>query len=168
MKKKMKAVRMETTFDSVKAEKHLKMMLKQYRIKVRKWSVTASGRAYFTVNEVKIPKPTDIERFCVGMHEIKHCIDGHWGKLYQSEYACEMFAIEQAELLGFDITEYKERARRYVIMCISKGYCRKLNLTTLDEHIKDFCNIDFSLWTNKKVFVSGWGTHKGELTINYQ
>jgi len=144
-------------FNQEKAEQHLKMMLKRYKIKVIKWSKGSCGRAYIGRKEIKIPKPTNTDRFCVCMHEIKHIIDGFWGKKYQMEYSCDMFAIEQAEELGFDAIEYRERARRYVIMNISKGYVRRLNLNNIDNAIREFCNIDFSEWEGKKVFVSGWG-----------
>ena len=151
-------------FDQEKAEQHLKKLLRQYKIKVVKWSVGSNGRAWFIRKEIKIPQPTNTDRFCIGMHEIKHIIDGHWGKLYEREFACETFAIEQAVQLGFDVSEYRERARRYIIMNIAKGYCRKLNLSKIDPKIKDFCNIDFAEWEGKKVFVSGWGNavRKGE------
>jgi hypothetical protein len=151
-------------FDKDIAEKHLKRLLKQYKIEVVKWSRTSCGRAYWNDKQVKIPHPTDLDRFCVGIHEIKHVIDGYFGKLYQREYACEKFAIQQAELLGFDdIETYQERARRYIIMTIAKGHCRGLNLDNIEPEIKRFCNIDFSEWKGKKVFVSGWGdaTYKG-------
>lgn len=145
-------------FDIEKATKHLNGLLIHYKIKVIKWSASSCGRANFLKKEIKIPKPTDVDRFCVCMHEIKHIIDGGGGKLYQREYACEMFAIEQAELLGFNCEIYKERARRYVIMAIAKGHCRRcFDFSKLESKISKFCNIDFSEWENKKVFVSGWG-----------
>lgn len=145
-------------FDEEKANNHLKKLLRQYKIKVTKWSIGSCGRAWPSIKKIKIPKPTDIDRFCVCMHEIKHVIDGISGKLYQREYFCEKFAIEQAELLNFDCTQYKERARRYVIMCIAKGYCRKLNLLKIDPEIKEFCAINFKEWKDKKVFIRGWGS----------
>lgn len=151
-------------FDKEKAEQHLKKMLRHYKIKVVKWSVSSCGRAYISAKEVKIPRPTDIDRFGVCMHEIKHIIDGIWGKLYQREFACEKFAIEQGQALGFDMSLYAERARRYIIMNIAKGYCRKLNLANIEPEIRNFCNIDFSEWNGHKVFVSGWGmeTYEGK------
>ncbi len=145
-------------FDKDKANEHLNKFLKIYKIKVIRWSASSSGYANPVLKEVKIPKPTDVDMFCVCMHEIKHIIDGKWGRLYQREYACEKFAIEQAESLGFNCQIYKERARRYVIMAIAKGHCRKpFDFSKLEPEIYDFCKIDFSEWENKKVFVSGWG-----------
>ena len=147
-------------FDREKAEKHLKQLLKKYNIKVRKYRVSASGRAYPSISEVEIPKPTDVERFCVCMHEIKHVIDGFWGKLYQREYFCEMFAITEAKKLGFDVTDYTERARRYVIVNVAKGYCRGLNLKNIEKDVVDFCKVDFSQWHCKNVFVRRNKTNK--------
>lgn len=151
-------------FDKERAIQHLNKLLNHYNIKVVKWSTGSNGRAWFAKREVKIPYPTNIDRFCVCMHEIKHIIDGKWGNLYQREYACEMFALEQAKLLGFDANMYRERARRYIIMNIAKGYCRKLKLSKLEPEIKEFCNINFDDWVGKKVYVSGWGSdsYKGK------
>lgn len=162
-----------TMFDKELAEQHLQKLLAQHRIKVRKWSASSCGRAWVSKKEVKIPHPTNIDRFCLAMHELGHVIKDASKKkmkLYQSEFIAEMFAIEQAELLGFDCSDYKERARRYVIMNIAKGYCRKLNLGTIEQEVKDFCQIDFKEWEGKKVFVTGWGndTYRGNpLTITF-
>lgn len=152
-------------FDKTLAENHLKSLLKNYKIKVHAWSATPCGWAKINSKSIKIPHPTNVERFCVGMHEIAHIINGKSGKLYEREYACEMFAIKQAELLSFDVSQYRERARRYVIMCIAKGYCRKLKLSSISKEIKNFCKIDFSAWGNKKVFVQNCGDTKKPLLI---
>lgn len=145
-------------FDQQIAEKHINSLLKNYKIKVVKRSKSSCGRANSSTHEVIIPHPTDVDRFCVCLHEIKHIIDGTKGKLYQREYACEKYAIEEAEKLGFDTSMYRERARRYVILCISKAHCRHLNLKEIPQEIKDFCNIDFSTWESRNVFVSNWGS----------
>lgn len=155
-------------FDQKKAENHLKSLLRRYKIKVKQWSVGSNGRAWPDAQLVKIPKPTDVDRFCVGMHEIKHIIDGIEKKLYQREYACEMFAIEQAESLGFDCADYKERARRYIIMNIAKGHCRRLDLSKIEPEIREFCQVDFGKWVGRKVFVSGWGNAKREFKISIE
>lgn len=149
---------MNNNFNTDTAKKHLNKLLRQYRIRVAKWSKGANGRAWSN-HTVKIPSPTDVERFCVCMHEIKHVIDGFSGKLYQREYACEIYAIEQAQLLGFDTSEYEVRAKGYVTMCISKGFCRGLNLDSIEPHIKEWCGVDFDQWKGKRVFVSGWSTN---------
>jgi hypothetical protein len=153
-------------FDRNIAEQHLKMLLKQYKIKVVKWCKSACGRAWVDKKEIAIPKPTDIINFCVAMHEIGHVIDGcHPMKLYRSEYKAEMFAMGQSKLLGFDCSKYEKRAKGYVIMCVAKGHCRKLNLKNIEQDVRDFCGIDFNEWEGKKVFVSGWVT--GSLKIRY-
>lgn len=154
-------------FDKRKAEQHLNHLLNQHNIYVKAWSSSSCGRAWISSREVKIPRVTNIDRFCVAMHELGHVIKGASKskmKLYQSEFIAEKFAFEQCELLGFDYSEYKERARRYMIMNIAKGYCRKLNLRTIEQEVKEFCQIDFQQWEGKKVFVSGWGldTYKGK------
>lgn len=154
-------------FDPLVAEKHLKLLLKTYKIKVKQWSAGANGRAWTSINLVKIPKPTNIEKFCVAMHELGHCIKGvnKTDKLYDSEYRAEQFAFEQAELFNWDYSEYKRRAKGYLTMCIAKGHCRKLNLDSIPQEIKDFCGVDFEAWKGKKVFVSNWTE---ELKISIQ
>ncbi len=150
-------------FNQQLAESHLNKLLKLYKITVKQWSKSSCGRAWPSKHEIKIPHPTDVDRFCVCMHEIKHVIDGRWGKLYEREYACEMFAINAAELLGFDVTTYRERARRYIIMNIAKGYCRGLSLGNISSEIKRFCQIDFKEWEGNSVYVQNWGenTYRG-------
>lgn len=159
-----------TPFDPVIAGKHLLQMLQTHDISITQWSAGPNGRAWVQSNQVKVPKPTDIERFCVAMHELGHCIKGaskYKMKLYKSEFIAEMFAIEQAEQFNWDVTNYKKRAKGYVIMCIAKGHCRKLNLDNIEPEIKKFCGVDFKKWKGKKVFVSNWGNDK-ELNIDIQ
>lgn len=147
-------------FDPKLADKHLKKMLRHYKIKVASWSTSSVGWARVSMKTVKIPKPTDIDRFCVAMHELGHIIKGACKSdmpLFKSEYIAEMFALEQAAIFNWDATQYKERARRYIIMNIAKGHCRRLNLDAIEKEIKDFCAIDFESWKGKRVFVSGWG-----------
>ena len=140
-------------FDLKIAEQHLKKLLKHYKIKVYQWSVGPNGKAYYDLKQIKIPHPTDIQRFCVAMHEIGHVVKGKSSKLYRSEYNAEMFALEQAALFNWDTSTYRERARWYVIMNIAKGYCRKLNLDSIEQDVKDFCQINFEEWKGKRVFV---------------
>lgn len=160
------------TFDKKLAQKHLNKLLKKHKITVKKYSKSSCGRAWVESKQIIIPEPKDIDRFCVAMHEIGHVVkeaSKSKMKLYQAEYLAEMYAIEQAKLLGFDSSGYEERARRYLIMNIAKGHCRKLNLSKIESEIKDFCKIDFSEWEGKKVFVSGWGssTAKYPLKITF-
>ena len=139
-------------------------LLKDHKIKVKKWSSSSCGRAYFQTREVKIPKPTNEDRFCICLHEIGHILHGEIGKRYEQEYTCEMFAINTAKQYGFDVTGYQERARRHIIICIAKAHCRGLNVDNIAPEIKLFCNVDFDTWKGKKVYVSNWGTdvYKGK------
>jgi hypothetical protein len=145
-----------TPFSPDLAEKYLKHLLKHYRIKVRAWSIGSNGRAWHDSREVKIPRPTDIDRFCIAMHELGHIInngDKRRMKLYRSEFIAETYAIKQAADFNWDVTEYRERARWYLIMNVAKGHCRKLNLDSIEDDVRDFCQIDFNEWRGKKVFV---------------
>lgn len=151
-------------FNKTIAQEHLNQMLTEHQINVVKWSTTSCGLAWIDKRDVKIPKPTNIDRFCLSMHELGHIIEKAGRKYmhaYEAEYYAEIFAFKQAENLGFDYTNYKERARRYVIMTIAKGYCRGLNIDNINQEIKDFCNIDFNLWKGNKVFIRNWG-HKNQ------
>lgn len=147
-------------FNPLIAQQHLDSLLTEHQITVVKWSSNPCGRAWVSKREVKIPKPTTVENFCVAMHELGHVIENASKSkmpLYRSEFIAENFAMSQAKLLRFDYTHYKERARRYIIMCIAKGYVRKLNLSRIESDVIKFCKVDFKSWNGKKVFVSGWG-----------
>jgi hypothetical protein len=154
-----------------KFEQHINQLLSFYGIRVKKWSKSSCGRAWDCNKTVIIPKPTDIDRFCVCLHEIGHIVNPcKSNKNFEKEYAAEMFAINQCRIAGYDCSDYKERARRYIIMNISKAHARKLNLKTIPDEIKQFCNINFSEWEGRKVFVRNWGvnTYKDkELVIEF-
>ena len=139
----------------------INQLLTEHKITVVKWSKSSCGRACVDKRLIKIPKPTNIDRFCVCLHEIGHIVKQATKrkmKLYQSEFLAESYVFEIAEKLQIDVSSYKERARRYVIMNIAKGYCRGLNLNTINPEVKKFCDIDFSAWEGKKVFVKNWGS----------
>lgn len=139
--------------------KQLQRLLKQHKVTVIAWSVTSCGYAHFKSRKVKIPTPTDIDRFCVCLHEIKHCIDGKLATRFIEEYECEKFAIETAAEFGYDVEEYTERSRRHIIVGIAKAHNRGYDVKKLPQEIKDFCQpCDFTAWAGNKVFASGWGT----------
>lgn len=143
------------------AEAHLTSLIKKYNIEVKEWRKTSSGSACLSSRSIAIPKPVDIDSFCVALHECGHVIKNTSKRkmpLYKSEFIAEKFAIEQAELLGFNACSYKERARRYIIMNISVSHFRnQVDVLKIPKEIREFCKIDFSTWKDKKVFVRGWG-----------
>lgn len=140
-------------FNETVAKNYINYLLNHYKIKVVSWSKSSCGRAYINRKEVKIPAPTDIDRFCVALHEIGHIVLGRSNRVYRTEYEAEKFALEHASYFYFDTREYTERARWYIVMNVSKGYCRRLNLDTIEQDVIDFCRIDFNEWKGKKVFV---------------
>lgn len=146
-----------SNFNSEIAKQHINKLLKHYKIHVRCWSVGSNGGAWVNLKEIKIPHPTDIDRFWIACHEIGHVVRGVDGRLFEYEYAAEMFAMEQCKIYDWDYRQPMERARRYIIMNIAKGHCRGLNLDTISQEIKQFCNIDFQAWKGRKVFVTNWG-----------
>ena len=145
-------------------ETYVNNLLRFHNIKVRQWSVQSCGRAYINRKEVKIPKPTNADRFGVCIHEIKHIIDGNIKPSYYAEYRCEQFALMHMRMINLpehEITMYKNRARGYVISKIAKAHARKLNLDKISKEVIEFCNMDFSNWKGKNVFVSNWGSTTG-------
>lgn len=139
--------------------------LKQNNVSVCKWSATSCGEAFWGTRTVKIPKPTNIDRLGICFHEIGHIVLEHDGiylnkPVWKKEYEAERFALDKLDFYGIDSTEYRERARRHLIMILAKGHCRRLDFNKVDQEIKDFCGIDFSSWRGRKVFVSGWGEPK--------
>lgn len=157
----------KTDFNTSLAWKELNKLLRFYDIKVVNWSASNCGIAYYRSRTIKIPQPTTPPRFAICMHEIKHIIIGKGGnRSYVDEYACEKFALSQLEKFGFDTKEYYENARRYIILCIAKGYCRKLNVNNIPQEIIDFCKIDFNDWKGYKIYVWAKKISRGSSVFN--
>lgn len=151
-------------YDQSIAERHLDSLLEEYNIKVAKYSKTSCGWADWTKNEIKIPVPTDVDRFCVCLHEVKHIIDGDAGYRFEQEFACDIYALREAEKLGFDTEYWKIRMRWHSLSRIAMATNRRLLVSKIPNHIKEyFSDVDFSKWEGKKVFV-GWD-HKGDNKI---
>ncbi len=154
-------------------QKIIDFLLRKHQIKVVKWSRSSCGRAWVLKREVKIPKATNKDRFCVALHEIGHIVKNARKKtlgLWKSEWLAEQYVFQTAEKFGIDISEYRERSRRYLVMNVAKGHCRGLNLDTLPADFQEFCRVDFKLWKNKKVFVKNWGvkSYSSPLVIEVQ
>ena len=132
-------------FNRSLAEQHVNKLLKFYNISVRRWRRGPSGRAWED-NTVEIPKPIDAEKLCVALHEIGHIRQGFRGLNYVQEYNAEQYAIREATRLGFDTTEYEDRAKWYVTMHICRGFRRKLQVKNIPQEIKDWCGINFDQW----------------------
>ena len=144
-------------YDPKEGEKIVNKLLKKHKIKVEKWSVSSCGYAYWKRDKdgygiVKIPKPTNADRFGVCLHEIKHIIDGKIRPSYLAEFRCDKYALDYFEDMNLDITEWKKRMRWHVLsrvaMATNRGH-RQVN-----KLVKDFYpDIDFESWYGKRVFV---------------
>ncbi len=141
-------------FDRKLAEKHLNALLKKHKIGVRAWSTTSCGMAWIKKREIKIPVPTNEDRFGVCMHEICHIIDGNGKTRFEEEFWCDAFAREQMELLGFDIEEWDKRTNWHVLAAIAKAVNNGMSIKKIPaEILKWFSEVDFSTWVGNKVFV---------------
>lgn len=141
-------------FDKVKAQNHLSKLLKQYKIKVIGYSTTSCGYARWRSREIKIPRPTNTDRFCVCMHEIKHIIDGDKGKRFEQEFDCDMYALLQAKMMAFGIKEWEKRMRWHSLSRIAMAHNRGYDISNLRSDIKSFFKeVNWSKWRGSRVFV---------------
>jgi hypothetical protein len=137
-------------FNSIEAENYIDKLLKFYNIKVRARSKSNSGVAYIEAREVKIPYSTDVVRFGVALHEIKHIIDGCIKPSWLGEWRCEQYAIKEIEKLGFDATDYIQNAKRYMRQIFAKAYNRKANLDKIDKEFLEFTEAPLDIMNEYK------------------
>lgn len=161
-------------FNKEIAEQHLNKLLKQYKIKVVKWSTTSSGCAWVKKKEIKIPKPTNPDRFGVCCHEVKHIIDGDIvngkkAKRFEQEFACDMFAREQMVLIDTGgIAEWDNRTNWHCLSRIAMAVNRGLNINKIGKEIREwFYDVDFEKWVGKKIFVQRSKANPKGYTIEY-
>lgn len=141
-------------FDKELANKYFNDLLKKYKIKVCGYSVTSSGWANIKKKEIKIPQPTNLDRFGVCLHEIKHIIDGDRGKRYEQEFYCDLFALDIFKELGYETEKWEQRMRWHSLSRIAMAINRGLNIRNINEEIISFFNeVNFSTWYGRKVFV---------------
>ena len=155
-------------FDQKVAEKHINGLVRRYKIKVIGYSVSSCGRAWPGSRKIKIPRPTNIDRFCVCLHEVKHIIDGLTGPSFKLEFDCDMYAMDEAKALGFDVSEWEKRTRWHSLSRIAMAMNRKMPARKIPDYIKEyFSDVDFSGWEGRKVFVSSDRKYKDiVITIN--
>lgn len=159
-------------FNQQIAEDHLNALLQKHNITVYGWSATSCGRAKWKKREIKIPHPTNADRFGVCMHEIKHIIDGNKGKRFEQEFACDMFAREQMILIGTGgIAEWDKRTNWHCLSRIAMAVNRGLRVNKIGLEIRSwFVDVDFNTWRGMKVFIRMTKTGKGytiTLTQNF-
>jgi hypothetical protein len=140
-------------FNKKNAEQYIDALLKQHNITVAKWSVASCGWANIKERCIKIPKPTNVDRFAVCLHEIKHIIDGNWGERFQLEFACDKFALDTLTELGYDTTEWYNTMKCHALSYIAKAHNKGTDLSKMNTEIRRFFEeVDFSKWVGKKVF----------------
>lgn len=141
-------------FDKKIAESYINKLLKKHKITVYAWSTTSCGRARKKSKSIKIPKPTNIDRFGVCLHEINHIISRKGSTSFEKEFYCDMYARNILIELGYDTTEWDRRTKWHILSRIAMGHNRGLNHNKINSEIREFFKeIDFNKWINKKVFV---------------
>lgn len=147
---------------------YLNRLCKKHKIKVIAWSASSCGRAYIKRKEIKIPKPTNLDRFAVGLHEIFHII-GHKGSTtFEKEFYCDKYALDILIELDYPTEEWTKRMKWHVLAQIAKAHNRGLNHSKINPQILSFFkDIDFNLWSGKKVFV-GYKYSKNPIPENIE
>ena len=145
-------------FDEKEATQIMNKYLKQYKIQVIQWSSSSCGYAYTKRNKegyyrIKVPKPTDADRFGVVMHEIYHCIDSGFTKpSYLAEFKCDKFALDKLQEMNLDTTIWEKRMRWHILSRIAMATNRgHKNINKVVENF--YPDVDFNSWYGKKVFV---------------
>jgi len=141
-------------FNKAEVEQHINKMLKKHNIEVYGWSSTSSGRAKVKSRKVKIPKPTNIDRFAVCLHEIFHVISKKGSKSFEKEFYCDMYALDTLKQMNLPVDRWIIRMRWHVLSRIAMAHNRGLNHANINQEIRlFFSEIDFAKWIGKKVYV---------------
>ena len=139
-------------FNQKQAETYLNKLIKQYKIKISERSKISCGWAIWETREIKIPYPSDIDRFGVCLHEVKHIIDGDTGKRYQQEFWCDLYALNILKEFGYNTTEWEIRMRWHILSRVAMATHRGVKV--VDKEITDYYkDVDFTKWIGKKVYV---------------
>lgn len=141
-------------FDKKFAEQYINNLMKKHKITVYAWSSSSCGKAQYKSRKIKIPKPTNIDRFAVCLHEIKHIIDGRKGKSFEREFACDMYARSILIEFGYEFDAWDKRTKWHILSRIAMSHNRGLNHNGIGADIREFFkDIDFTKWIGNKVFV---------------
>lgn len=145
-------------YDEKEATKIIEKYLKQYRIRVVQWSKSSCGLAYYNKDKdgywrIKVPKPTNADRFGVVMHEIYHCIDSFMTKpSYLQEFKCDKFALDILKEMNLDTSVWEKRMKWHVLSRVAMATNRKHK--NVDKLVKEYYpEINFESWYGKNVFV---------------
>lgn len=150
-------------FDKQFAEQYINKLLKKHKITVYAWSSTSCGRARIKSKMIKIPKPTNVDRFGVCLHEIFHIIGRKGSKSFEKEFYCDMYARRIIAELEYDTTDWDKRTKWHILSRIAMAHNRGLNHEKINSEIRDFFKeIDLNKWIGNKVFVG----YKYQETLN--
>lgn len=159
---------MKTKFDKVFAQQYFNDLLIKHNITIEKYSAGSCGYATYRTRSIKVPHPTNLDRFGVCLHEIKHILDGKGGREYEKEFACDKYVLDTFIELGYDTTKWEQRMRWHCLSRLAMAHNRGAHLLTMKQEIKDFFKeVDFKLWTGKKIFVSYDKTRAVGYNIKY-
>jgi hypothetical protein len=142
------------TFNKKDAKQYITKLLKKHKIEVYGWSATSCGRAKIKKKMVKIPEPTNVDRFAVCLHEIFHIIGRKGSKSFEKEFYCDMYAKNILIELGYETAAWDKRTKWHILSRIAMAHNRGLNHSGINAEIREFFSeIDFTKWIGKKVFV---------------
>lgn len=157
-----------TKFDKVFAQKYFDNLLKEHNITIAQYSSGSCGWAKHREREIKVPHPTNLDRFGVCLHEVKHILDGKHGREYEKEFACDKYVLDTFIELGYDTVKWEQRMRWHCLSRLAMAHNRGAHLLIMKQEIKDFFKeIDFNVWTNKKIFVNYNKENKYGYQVNF-
>jgi hypothetical protein len=141
-------------FNKKDAELYINKLLKKHKIKVHAWSTSSCGHAHIKERSIKIPKPTNTDRFAVCLHEIFHVIGRKGSTSFQKEFYCDLYARTKLIELEYDIAAWDKRMKWHVLSRIAMAHNRGLNHSKILPDIKAyFHDIDFNSWLGNKVYI---------------
>jgi hypothetical protein len=142
----------KNTFNKKDAYDILDSFLKKYpKLKIVKWSATSCGYAYYNGN-IKIPKPNNVDRLFVCLHEIKHVIDGKIRPSCLGEFYCDKFGLDYILNLGWKTDVIEARMKWHILSRVAMATNRKMK--KIPAEISDYYpEIDMDSWIGKKTFV---------------
>lgn len=143
---------MKNKFNRKDAFQIVNDLMIEHNITLDKWSATSCGCAYFEERKIKIPKPNNLDRFFVCLHEIKHIIDQRIKPSCLAEFRCDKFALDFCNKLGWTSEMVKARMKWHILSRVAMATNRKLKLVPLEIECY-YKDVDFNHWYGRKVFV---------------
>lgn len=155
------------SFDKNEAKQYIDRLLKKHKITVVAWSATSCGWALVKKREIKIPQPTNVDRFGVCLHEIFHIIGRKGSKSFEQEFYCDEYALNTLIDLGFETEAWIRRMKWHSLSRIAMAHNRGLNHSGINQDIRTFFSeVDFNKWIGNKVFVQCDKTNELGYTIS--